>query len=106
MKRNGLELMSIDELWTLHETIMTILSSKIETQKRELEKRLDQLGRKLGGSADHIPQRRPYPKVMPKFQNPAQPFETWSGRGKQPRWVSEMLDAGKSMDDLRIPESA
>jgi DNA-binding protein H-NS len=45
MKRNGLESMSIDELWTLHETIMTILSSKIETQKRELEKRLDQLGR-------------------------------------------------------------
>jgi DNA-binding protein H-NS len=43
---------------------------------------------------------------MPKFQNPGQPFETWSGRGKQPRWVSEMLDAGKSIDDLRIPESA
>src|SRR3546814_2122719 len=31
-------------------------------------------GRKLG-------------KVAPKYRNPANPKETWTGRGKQPRWM-------------------
>lgn len=26
---------------------------------------------------------------------------TWSGRGRRPRWVTEALAAGKSLDDLR-----
>jgi hypothetical protein len=35
---------------------------------------------------------RPYRKVNPKFRNPERPSETWAGRGKQPHWVSELLD--------------
>jgi H-NS histone family len=44
--------------------------------------------------------RRPYPKV-PKYQNPAQPSETWSGRGK-PRWLAPRLSAGKKIDYFRV----
>jgi len=32
-----------------------------------------------------------YPKVEPKFCNPADPTETWSGRGKQPHWVRNLI---------------
>ena len=46
--------------------------------------------------------RPPYPKVYPKYQNPADPSQTWTGRGRTPRWISEMRTAGKSIDDLRI----
>jgi DNA-binding protein H-NS len=102
MKNGKLEAMPLDDLWILHETVMAILSSKIETQKRELERQLEELGHRFGGSPDEIPQRRPYPKVMPKFQNPAQPSQTWSGRGRQPRWVSELIEAGKTIEDFRI----
>ena len=41
--------------------------------------------------------------VAPKFQNPADPSQTWSGRGKRPRWFNDALASGKSEDDLRIP---
>jgi DNA-binding protein H-NS len=44
-----------------------------------------ELGRQFGGSPADLPQRRPYPKVTPKFKNPQDPSQTWSGRGKQPR---------------------
>lgn len=40
--------------------------------------------------------------VAPKFQNPADPAQTWSGRGKRPRWFNDALAAGKSEDELRI----
>jgi DNA-binding protein H-NS len=102
MKHSELGAMPLDDLWKLHEAVMTILSSKIETQKRELERKLDELGRRFGGSSEAIPQRRPYPKVTQKFQNPAQPSQTWSGRGRRPRWVSELIEAGKAIEDFRI----
>ena len=39
----NLEMMSVDELWSLHEEICRILSTKIDTEMRELERRLYQL---------------------------------------------------------------
>jgi DNA-binding protein H-NS len=100
MKQSKLEAMPLNDLWKLHETVIAILDSKLTAQKRTLEKRLEELGR-LGGSANTVP-KRPYPKVQPKFQNPGRPFETWAGRGKQPRWLGELLKAGKMIDDFRI----
>jgi DNA-binding protein H-NS len=102
MKRSRLEAMPLDDLWTLHETVASILALRIEAQKRDLEKRLERLGGRLGASSNDNRQRRAYPKVYPKFQNPTRPSETWSGRGKQPRWVVELLGAGRAIDDFRI----
>ncbi|HEX7370772.1 MAG TPA: H-NS histone family protein [Rhodanobacteraceae bacterium] len=40
-------------------------------------------------------------KVAPKYKNPAG-TETWSGRGKRPRWFLAALKAGKKDKDLLI----
>jgi DNA-binding protein H-NS len=40
--------------------------------------------------------------VAPKYRNPGSPSETWSGRGRKPKWVEEQLAAGKSLDALLI----
>jgi len=96
--------MSIDELWALHEEIASILLAKMKAEKLRLENRIDELGRKFENASPDASRMRPYPKVHPKFRNPGPPHETWSGRGRQPRWVSKMLEAGKSLDDLRIPK--
>ena len=41
-------------------------------------------------------------KVAPKYRNPANPKETWSGRGKQPRWLAEQVKKGKKPEDFLI----
>lgn len=46
-------------------------------------------GRKLG-------------KVAPKYRNPANPAETWSGRGKHPRWLVAQVAQGKKVEDFLI----
>lgn len=46
-------------------------------------------GRKLG-------------KVAPKYRNPANPKETWTGRGKHPRWMAALIAKGKKADDFLI----
>ena len=99
MKNSDLNSMSIEELWALHEEIASILAAKMEAEKLKLEKRLDQLGAR---GVLHL--RRPYPQVQPKFRNPNPPHQTWSGRGKQPYWVRELLAEGNHLDDLRISE--
>jgi hypothetical protein len=38
MKKSNLETMSVDDLWSLHEEISGILSARITSEKRELEK--------------------------------------------------------------------
>ena len=46
--------------------------------------------------------KKPRSKVAPKYKNPANGSETWTGRGRQPRWVADALTAGKSLEDLLI----
>ena len=42
-------------------------------------------------------------KVLPKYRNPDNPDETWTGRGRQPKWVQAVLSEGRSLADLAIP---
>ena len=104
MKGHDLESMSVDELWSLHQTLVSVLASKISTEKARLERRLRQIGNPHSASdiAGEPRARRPYPPVFPKFRNPARPSETWAGRGKQPRWLTVQLKSGKQLDDFRI----
>jgi DNA-binding protein H-NS len=41
-------------------------------------------------------------KVKAKYRNPADPGQTWTGRGKRPRWFSAALASGKKEKDLLI----
>jgi DNA-binding protein H-NS len=107
-KKIELEPMSLDELWALHEEISAILSTRITAEKQELEKRLAVLrgGVVVGKSGDLRPgqagkARRKYPRVLPKYRNP-QTSETWSGRGKRPRWLVAAMKSGHKIEEFRI----
>lgn len=41
-------------------------------------------------------------KVAPKYRNPNNPEETWSGRGRAPGWMAAHLQAGGQKGDLAI----
>jgi DNA-binding protein H-NS len=112
MSKPNLNEMALEELWLLHEDITKVLSAKITAEKLELEKRLAQLNppslsTRSGNVEDGVEQteRRRYPKVIPKYRNPAQPSETWSGRGRQPRWVQLALQSGQMLEDFEIGDT-
>jgi DNA-binding protein H-NS len=107
----NLDEMSIDEMWQLHEEISRVLSDRLTSEKRELERRLAQLRREKqmrelvppGGQSLEAPrERRKYPRVFPKYRNPKEPSETWSGRGKQPRWLAAALKTGHTIEEFVI----
>ena len=41
-------------------------------------------------------------KVAPKYRNPANAKDTWTGRGKQPRWLAAETAKGKKLEDFLI----
>jgi DNA-binding protein H-NS len=103
MKHQDLNSMSVDRLWSLHEQVTSELARRISAEKAQLDRRLSQLGFSVvRGAKKPSHARRAYPQVFPKYRNPAQPAETWAGRGKQPRWLTAQLKLGKKIEDFRI----
>jgi DNA-binding protein H-NS len=40
--------------------------------------------------------------VAVRYRNPDDESQQWTGRGRQPKWVKEWVEGGKSLDKLRI----
>jgi DNA-binding protein H-NS len=103
MTSQEMKSMSVDELWSLYQQVKSTLGRKIADEKSQLDYRLRQLGFSASGNGkEPDPAPRHYPQVFPKYRNPAEPAETWAGRGKQPRWLTAELRSGKTLDDFRI----
>src|SRR6185312_16913445 len=114
MQISDLDAMPFEELWLIHEELTRILADRIIAEKQELERRFAKLTDtqpSRGKSTPPVPKtgqttRSKYPKVLAKYRNPESPSETWSGRGKQPRWFVAALKAGHQPDEFRIDAEA
>jgi DNA-binding protein H-NS len=40
--------------------------------------------------------------VAVRYRHPDNASQQWTGRGRQPKWVKEWVDGGKSIDKLRV----
>lgn len=65
----------------------------LQTQVREEVKRR----RKLAQSYRQLSERG-----GPVYRNPSNSAETWTGRGRQPKWVRDALASGARLEDLAI----
>jgi DNA-binding protein H-NS len=95
MKKFKLDVMNTDQLWALHEEVSETLAARLSDEKRVLDERLNRL-------SNHAPGHRFYPPVLPKFRNPDNPTDTWSGRGRSPRCVTQQLKLGKRLEELKV----
>ena len=105
MAKIDLSKMDHDQLLKLQkdveQAIRTYEKRRIEEARAAVEARARELGFSLteltGGKAKGAKSINP-----PKYRNPANPDQTWSGRGRQPGWVKDHLAAGKDLEKLRI----
>ncbi len=44
-------------------------------------------------------------KVAPKYRNPANKTDTWTGRGKRPRWLAAEIANGKQLESFLIKKA-
>ncbi|MBS0431746.1 MAG: H-NS histone family protein [Proteobacteria bacterium] len=103
--------MAVD-LKTMNHTQLNELIKRAESRKNDLRKqsvakvraKVDALIKAEGFTFAELygGRRGKRGKVAPKYRNPANPSETWSGRGKRPRWFNAALKAGKSEKGMLI----
>lgn len=109
MKSTNLSKLSVEDLFALRDRINATLAGRVKRERQELELRLKKL-EGFGTGGDRPRRGRPPGsksarkgrKIAPKYRNPANPSETWAGRGLQPRWLRAALKGGKKLDDFRI----
>jgi len=46
--------------------------------------------------------RKTRKKVAPKYRNPADESQTWTGRGREPLWIKDLVEKGAQLNDLLI----
>ena len=85
----------------------------IETYRRrrlvKARHELDQIAKQYGVTLEEVMEATTSPRkgpLPPKFRNPEIPQETWTGRGRNPKWLVEALATGKTIEDFRIPDAA
>ncbi|MFN4192164.1 MAG: H-NS family nucleoid-associated regulatory protein [Tabrizicola sp.] len=97
--------LSLKELKDLQSQVARAIAGYEERRKREVLAELDEIAKAKGFSLAELTGvaagRKRSPSVA-RYANPANPADTWSGRGRKPRWFSEALAKGKKPEDLAI----
>ena len=107
MKEIQLEKLSVKELETLEIEVQEALAARKLTEKAEVKEKLAALAEKNGYSVDELfgKARRSNGvkgKVAPKYRNPNNPSEMWTGRGRMPLWIKALTDKGAKREKFLI----
>lgn len=108
--------LSLAELQELKHHVAKKIDNRAKQEREALIEKMDAMAKErgfggidaligagAGGGEAEKPKRKP---VAPKYRNPANHDDTWSGRGRKPRWMEELLNAGGSMEDALIEKEA
>jgi DNA-binding protein H-NS len=92
------------QLIALKNDVERELHSREAEEKSKAKRQILDLMKTYGLSAEEVlskvkTERAP---VEPKYRNPDDASQTWSGRGRKPVWVQQQLDAGESLEALAI----
>ena len=97
--------LSLKELKELQTQVSRAIASYEDRKKREAVAELEEAAKRLGYSLSDLTNAassRKRGSAPPKYANPADKSQTWTGRGRKPKWMEAALKAGKSPDDLLI----
>ena len=106
MVGTSLEKMSRKELLELRDQVDKALISAEKRERTEAlkaaEKAAAEFGFSLSDLAKDASTLSKSSKSKAKYRNPANPVQTWSGRGRKPQWVHDALKSGADISDLEI----
>ena len=128
-----LDVLTVPELLRLRDKVQTALSGKIQMEREELQRKIDELselassrigdlanapqvaqpkrrtGRRRGGNGIKVNRQTHALKgrtVAPKYRDPENPDQTWAGRGLAPRWLTAYESQGRKREEFLISAGA
>ena len=97
--------LSLKELKDLQSAVNKAVTGFDDRKRKAALSQVEDAARALGFTLSEltgtaVPRKRS--PAVPKFANPANTSETWSGRGRKPRWFAAVLKSGKKQEQMAI----
>ncbi|WP_170427038.1 H-NS histone family protein [Ruegeria arenilitoris] len=99
-----LEKMSRKELLDLRDQVEKAIVNAEKRERKEALKAAEKAAAEFGFSLSELAEDSPTSgkTARAKYRNPADPKQTWSGRGRKPQWLHDALQSGADISDLEI----
>ena len=96
--------LSIEELKKLQSNLGKAIANFEERRRKEALAAAEATARTFGYSLEELAVlRTPQPAERPaKYQSPVNPELLWSGRGRQPAWFKQLIEAGTKAEEILI----
>ncbi len=106
MKATNLSELSESELAVMIESAQKALKNKQEGKRKDVIAKIRELAASINVSVEIAdvakgPGRKGS-TVPIKYRNPANPSEKWTGRGMKPRWLRELIEQGRSLEEFEV----
>jgi DNA-binding protein H-NS len=99
----NLDRMSLKELVDLQDKLEKAILSARDRERSDVKQKVEALVQTAGFSVNELFGGRGKTKaVVPKYVNPDNRTETWTGRGRKPNWLVTRLSKGAKMEDFAI----
>jgi DNA-binding protein H-NS len=97
-KMNGLEKMSYAELVEAETQIARLKIEKQSAERAEVRQKLIDMAKQHGFEIGELfgKGRKGKGSVAPKYRDLKNPGNTWTGRGRMPRWLTAATKSGKA----------
>lgn len=105
MSNFDLENLSLEELRKLRKDVEKAIKTFQDRKKSEARKKLEEVARDFGFSLNELAEAsapRKRKSAEPKYANPKDQSQTWTGRGRKPGWMVAALERGKSLESMLI----
>lgn len=108
---------SVEQLNALVDMANKEIAHKEQTRLHEVRQQMEDLASSVGMSVEELlalngtGKKKKAGKMTvgeAKFRNPDDPQQTWTGRGKRPRWLQDALAGGAELEDFAVdrPDSS
>lgn len=95
--------LDVDDLEVLSNHIADKMKEKQRAKMDALRQQFAEIAAKNNVSVDEVlGKARERSKAPPKYRNPADPRETWSGQGRKPDWYKDHLANGGKESEMLI----
>ena len=99
--------LSLEELHALATRAQKALEDKQKESRKAVIAQIRELADSIGVTVTLTEGDRPGSsrrggKVAPKYRNPHNPNQTWTGRGVKPRWMVALINEGRRIEEFLI----
>ena len=103
MTNIDLSAMSKADLQKLQKDVAKAIETFDDRARQEALSALEAQAKEMGFSLSELTGAKKSKTVNPpKYRNPANPDQTWTGRGRQPAWIKAAIDAGADITEFAI----